>query len=271
MKIWALARKLRLITIPLICTLFSMSISAQPVKPLELKSGLWEGINSSLKQYNILELNEDGQHRFFHANMATAFRRTELFTFSDEQITCTNSECTINIIIRNDEITRLIISPYLEESFKVLEINADAKGQAIFTQTYQLDKTKKHSIVRTFIKKYRSRIESLTGMQSDGIYGFWLGVLNLDDRFELVSLEMYPDKKSTLTRFINGQSSSYEVSFLPEDVMVVQGVTYIETDHSTFANKLIIHPGNGSLSGYMYSIYKEHTLQTGTFSLLRIK
>ncbi len=272
MKIWKSLKKSCLKAIALICVLFSIGVLAQPVKLLNLKHGLWEGINSNLGQYNILELSEDGQHRFFNVNIATAFKKTKVMTFSDENISCTNLECTININDRSGEITRLIISPYLESSFKVLEINADAEGQPIFTQTYQLDQNNEQSTVRAFIKKYRHKIEYLTEIKSDGIYGFWLGILIMDGKPELLSFEVHPDTKSHFTRFINGQSYVNKASFLPEKVIIDQEVIYIETEHPTFANKLIVHQlSKGMLSGHMYSIHKGHTLQTGKFSLMRVR
>lgn len=239
---------------------------------MELKAGSWEGINNTTLHYNILELNNDGRHRFFNTSIVTAFKKGKALNFTDKEIVCTSSECVIKITKANNEITRLIISPYIETSFKVLEINTDSDGRPIHTQIYQLDSIIDRSTVRNFIHNYKDRIESLSNLQSDGAFGFWLGILIKDNKPELVTLEVHPEKRSHFTLFINGQNLVNATSFLPEKLVSKKDVIYIETEHPTFANKLIINPlSNNQLSGYMYSLHKGQTLQTGKFSLMRIR
>jgi len=272
MKIWNVKDKSYVSLVTLLCLLFSISISAQPAEPLQLKSGLWEGINSDSWDYNLLELDPDGKHRFFNLNIPSAFQKGRVWNFSDEQIICTNAECIINIDKKTRGSTRLIISPYIETSFKVLEINIDADGVPIFTRTYQLDQKKAPSTVRSFIDSHRNRLESLKEIQSDGIYGFWLGILWLNDKPELISLEVHPDKKSKLVRFINGQSYINESAFLPENVIVEQAVITIATEPGSFTSKLIINQlSDKQLNGYMYSTIRGKAVQTGNFSLSRMR
>lgn len=60
--------------------------------------------------------------------------------------------------------------------------------------------------------------------------------------------------------------------FLPEKLIIDQDVIYIETEHPTFANKLIVNRlSSDQLSGYMYSVHKHHTLETGKLSLIRVQ
>ena len=272
MKIWKCSKESYVAIIAWLCVLLSISVSAQSAKPLELKAGLWEGIDITTFHYNILELNADGHHRFLKASIVTAFKKGKTLNFTDEEIVCTSSECIINITKANNEITRLIISPYLETSFKVLEISADAVGRPIYTEMYQLDSTLERSTVRNFILKYRETIESLENIQSDGIYGFWLGILSKDHKPELITFEVHPDKKSHFTLFINGENFVNATSFLPEKLIINQDVIYIETEHPTFANKLIVNQlSRSQLSGYMYSVRKGQTLETGKFSLIRMR
>ena len=109
---------------------------------------MWEGINSTTFHYNILELNAEGHHRFINASVVTALKKVKTLKFNDQDIACTNFECIINITTANNKITRLIISPYLETSLKVLEINADSDGRPIYTEIYQLDFALESSTVK---------------------------------------------------------------------------------------------------------------------------
>ena len=272
MKTWKPKNNSYLAFFTLLLTLLSVSSTCHSTGTLKLKAGLWEGINSNVWEYNILDLGADGHHRYFRAHIASAFEEVKFLKFSDKQITCSSTECTINIVKKNQAIIRLIITPYLEESFKVLEINANQAGQPVFTQTYQLDSKQERSTVRSFLKSYKGRLASLKEDQSDGIYGFWLGVLELDNKPELISLEVYPDKKSKFSYFVNGSNTIIETRFLPEKMTIDQSLIDIETDHTTFANKILINQlSKSQLSGYMYSVYKGSSLQTGKLSLIRVR
>jgi hypothetical protein len=272
MTIWKSSIKSYITIIAWLCFSLSVDVTAQTVSPLELKPGLWEGIDSTTFHYNILELNADGNHRFLNTSIITAFKKGNVLNFTDEEIVCSSSECIINITKANDEITRLIISPYLGTSFKVLEISVDSVGRAIYTEMYQLDLTLKKSNVANFIFKYRKKIELLENIKHDGIYGFWLGILVKDHKPELIVFEVHPDKKSHFTLFISGENFVNETSFSPEKLTVNQDVIYIDTEHPTFANKLIINQlSHNQLSGYMYSVRKGQTLETGKFSLMRMR
>ena len=256
----------------LFCILCSINLFAEPVKKLELKAGVWEGIDSQLMDYNLLELGADGHHRLFNAEIASAFKKGKVLTFSDEQIACTSSECVINITLNNQDITRLIITPYLASSYKVLEINTDSTGKPIFTQSYQLDQKFGQSTIRNFLEDQKSKLAALKDVKSYGVYGLWLGVLTLDEKAELISLAVYPDKKSIFTYYANGSDSAVKIAFEPDKLKFEQDVIYIETEHVTFANKLIMHQFSANqLGGYMYSIHKGQTLQTGRLSFIRLK
>jgi hypothetical protein len=273
MKIWKLSIALCFKTIVSLYILLSISVSAQTVELLELKTGVWEGIISKYLQYNILELNDDGNHRFSKVHILSG--SSNVLNFTDEQIICTISECIINITEENNEITRLIISPMLETSFNVLQINADPVGKPIITEIYQLDQVigvPTVVLVSHFIKTNRDRLESLKNIRSDDVYGFWLGVLIKDDKPELLTFEVHPETESYFTLFSNGNKDILRVPFDPKNIKVDQDVIYIDTEHPTFANKLIVHQlKKDMLSGYMYSLHKGHTLQTAKFSLMRME
>ncbi|MDT0603192.1 methionine sulfoxide reductase [Thalassotalea castellviae] len=249
------------------------SNDAWPIEPLKLKAGLLEGISESDFSYKLIEFNANGQHRMFTLKIASAFRKVKFRAFSDHDINCDITACVINIVNEHNpnENTRLIMTPHLDNALQVMEMSTDHNGQAIFTQTYQLDKQQKQSTVREFVHMYKDRLESLTSIRQNEFYGFWIGVLNIDGKPELLSFEAHPDKTSHFVRFVNGESFTNKASFTPANVSKVGSLIEIETDHLTFANKLLIHKHNAVLEGYMYSTYKGTTLQKGVFRLYRIK
>ena len=253
--------------------IISFTNVARSVEPLAMKVGLFEGINESDFSYKLFEFNANGQHRMFTLNIISAFKKVKFRAFTDDDINCGIAECVINIINESNPSsnTRLIMTPYLGDSFKVIEISTNLNGQAIYTETYQLDIQKKQSTAREFIDMYKDRMVSLKSISQHEFYGFWLGVLNIDGKPELISFEAHPDKSSHFIRFVNGQSFTNKTSFTPANVINAGSMIEIETDHATFANKLLIHKSNSVLEGYMYSSHKGTTLQKGMFRLYRIK
>jgi hypothetical protein len=240
---------------------------------LQLKPGLWEGIYKDHFDYNILEINENSEHRLIIAKIGSAFQSNEQISFTNDEIQCTNIHCTIKLVSPNKEHLKitLILSPYLEDSFEVLEIYSNTDSNLVISKTYRLEKQTGQSTVRTFMKKYSSKIKALSAIEKSGLYGFWVGLLNLDAKQELVSIEFYPDKKSHFARFINGDNGVISTSFMPNNITIKDNVLEITTNHPTFANKLLIHKNNRELKGYMYSTHKGTTLETGSFKLYRFE
>lgn len=254
--------------------LITLNVTAQKLEPLQLKAGLLEGINESNYSYKLIEFNTNGKHRIFSLSIVNGFTAGKLKSFTDNDINCNTSECIINII--NDknvnENTRLIITPYLDSHFNVIENYTNNDGQVIYSEAYQLRKQKNKSTVREFIDMYKERIDSLKAINKDDIYGFWLGILNIDGKPELMTLEIHPNDKSHLVRFINGNSVTHKTSFSPSNIRRGKDIIEIQTENITFANKILIHKSdNAVLEGYMYSSYKNATLGKGMFRLYRMK
>ena len=134
-----------------------------------------------------------------------------------------------------------------------------------------MEKQERQSTVHTFIDKYRSRIDELAAIEKSGLYGFWVGLLNLDGNQKLVSIEFHPNKESYLTYFASGTNDIISTTFMPQDIQEIDNVLKITTSNPLFANKLIIHKDNRELKGYMYSNHKGTTLQTGSFKLYRFE
>lgn len=257
----------------LLCmSLIALTTVAQQVEPIVLKSGLWEGIVDSDFSYRLIEINDNGQHRLFNLKITSGFRWGDIKPFTNNDIKCSASECIITIANSTNfkKQTRIIIVPYLNDSFRVIEIATNELSQPITSDSYQLDKQQNKSTVIEFIDMYHQRLDSLLAMSRNNFYGLWLGVLTLDGKKELAVLEAYPDKTSYFVRFVNGASFVNKTSFSPEDINETADDLIITTKHKLFANKLLIHRSNIELAGYMYSTSNGITHQRGVFRLYRL-
>jgi hypothetical protein len=238
---------------------------------LKLTPGLWQGIYKNNFEYNVLEIKENGEHRLIIANIASAFHRNKSIAFNNNDIKCSRLNCTITLISPNKEHLQftLILSRFLDNSFEVLEIYSNAEDDFVMSKTYRLEKQERQSTVHTFIDKYRSKIDKLATIEKSGLYGFWIGLLNLDGNQKLASIEFHPNKESYFNYFISDGIVS--TTFMPQDIKEKDNVLEITTSNPLFANKLIIHKDNRELKGYMYSNHKGTTLQTGSFKLYRFE
>jgi hypothetical protein len=238
---------------------------------LKLTPGLWQGIYKNNFEYNVLEIKENGEHRLIIANIASAFHRNKSIAFNNNDIKCSRLNCTITLISPNKEHLQftLILSRFLDNSFEVLEIYSNTEDNFVMSKTYRLEKQERQSTVHTFIDKYRSKIDKLATIEKSGLYGFWIGLLNLDGNQKLASIEFHPNKESYFNYFISDGIVS--TTFMPQDIKEKDNVLEITTSNPLFANKLIIHKDNRELKGYMYSNHKGTTLQTGSFKLYRFE
>ena len=240
---------------------------------LELTSGLWEGINERDFSYNLLQINEDGQHYMFKASIATGFKHISRTPFTDNDISCSNLHCKITLpVYKVNYVKHIILSPYLNTSFNVLESTMGNDNKLISSSIYQLDQQKHQSSVRDFMDKYKGSIQQLAKSATNDIYGLWVGIIRLNHKNELVSIEIYPDKPGRLLRFINGDKGVIQTNFNPEDILIENGKITINTTLSTFANTLLLtRPISNVIKGYAYSIYKGKPLEDATLNLFRIK
>ncbi|MDP5029946.1 MAG: hypothetical protein NWQ54_07555 [Paraglaciecola sp.] len=242
---------------------------------ISLKAGLWEGIESSTLHYRLLEIGNDGRHKFHSLAISSALKKGSTYSFTNDDVKCTNTECVIQFPTTNDNSKRLIITPYLDSSYKVLEISINNTMQPLAQTTYQLDSAETGSAVGSFLNTYKDPIKkSLIKLNSDTeIFGLWVGKLVMDDKPQLLSFAVYPDRQSNFTLHLNGKSYVNSTTFMATDISVEErGGIHIKTEHPTFANQLLINRVSSSqLRGYMYTVRKSKTLQTGEFWLLRIE
>lgn len=256
-------------TIILIAFCFSFEVCATEEHLLKLDTGLLEGVNEADFTYKLIEVNDTGKHRFFSLRIVSAFKKGRFREFTDKDITCTNVKCTISILEEKEQIY-LALYP-VAGGYKIVETYLNNAGKYILSHTYDVVPQKKKSTVREFVEKYKSSIDRLSSLKSYGIYGFWLGVLSFDDRRELISFEINENSKSHFVRFLNGENSSMNIDFYPENIIRKNDYIEITTENKVFANKLIIHDTESVLEGYFYSVHKGVTLQKGTFKLYRME
>ncbi|MUH72706.1 hypothetical protein [Psychrosphaera haliotis] len=261
--------------VSLMCFALISPVTFATTKPIKLEAGIWEGISDQVgMNYNILDVNEDGQHAFYIANMASAMRYIKRIPFTDNNITCTSAECTLSL---NDprvtnEKYKIIISPHITSSFKVLSIiSVDEKPT--LTQTYQLDKIEGNSTTREFMKRYGATIQALDKYTQKSLYGFWVGTYNDGTQKKMVVLNAQPGQRSEFVVMLNGYSgATNETYFKDSDITTSDTITRISTSHKTFANQIIMHQQNNNMiTGHMYSYYKGQVLQTASFQLYRVK
>ena len=258
--------------------LFSLSTEASTplTAPLKLPVGLWEGIHREYNSYQLLEINSKSSHRLISMSIANGFRTAVFYSFSDDDMQCSTSECTIDTVHpkRVDEHLRLVVTPYVDNQLTVLEIARDASGSTIISSSYRLQRQKKQSTVRRFLHQHLPQLQSLKPAPKEDIFGFWLGIMvmeSIDGKPELMKLEIHPDNTSTLTRYINGMDFNNETTFEPQQMVPKDAGYFIQTSHPTFANQLLIHRiQSDTMNGYLYTVKNGQLLETGSFRLTRL-
>lgn len=261
----------------LLLGLFVMNASATETKNkfFTLETGIWEGISDSMgTEYLMLVLAKDGKHRLLRGNLSSVFRKTRQFMFTDENITCSESECVVSMDNPYEEgyQLRLLLTTNLPHIYNVLEISRDGDKRPILSRTYQLEKQENRPTVSRFLAKYRDRINSLASASHDGLEGFWLGVATFENQKDLVVLDLNETDNSEFVFFSNGSNVILETNFNISDVEQREEVYEISTNHKTFANKIIIHQlSDNLLWGNFYSYYKGQALENTTIQLHRIK
>ncbi|MDO6568254.1 hypothetical protein Q4561_14370 [Alteromonas sp. 1_MG-2023] len=258
------------ITLMLVCALMPVSACCGTKT---LPPGLWEGVSESDYSYKLLQINENGEHFLFEAGIGNGFRHIRRIPFGNGDIECSALNCEITLQNYEDGHDKhLILSPSIDTHYKVLESTTDKNNKPILSSTYQLDKQNNQSSVRNFMDEYRNSIIALANTATGDIYGLWVGIMRIDDKDELISIEIYPKQEGRLVRFINGSSYTNQTSFKPEDIHKEGSVYTVKTSHPTFANSLLFTiPVSDVLNGYAYSVYKDQPLENMTFTLYRIR
>ena len=248
---------------------------AESANNFRIESGLWEGISDAHgADYYLLQINDDGDHKLIIGNIASAFRYTQLLSFDNNNIKCTPSECILSVINPADKDTnlRLVISPYLDSSLRVLQMSIDDKNKVILSSTYQLDKKSGKSTIREFVDAYRERIVNLENKYPGELFGIWIGIANIRDKKQLVILDYNFDSQSEFALMSNGKSGVVRTFFNKSDVLFDDGLAQISTSHATFANKIILHKlTKGMLQGHAYSYYEGQAIESFDFTLYRVE
>lgn len=240
---------------------------------MQLPTGLWEGIQPDDSSYQLLEINSKPPHRLISLRIADGFRHAFSYTFDDTHVACTDTECAISLVDprRPDAQQRLIIAARLQGSLNVMQMHVSASGQAKMATSYSMDRQGSQSTVKRFLQQHQTRLKALTPANSNDISGFWLGIVTINNKPELLQLEFSTTGQSTLTYYPNGMQITNQTQFSPNQIEAKNGSLFIKTSHPTFASELIVHNSNNNLlSGYLYSVHKTQVLQAGSFVLYRI-
>ena len=251
-------------------------------KPLKLEAGLWEGISDSVSlDYHLLQINEDGEHTFFTANFYSAFRDGKRIPFTNKDIVCTQSECTVTVTAPNDNkrALRFIIVPSLgnTDSLHVLE-TALSSEKPVLTQSYQLEKKNGPSTVREFMNLYHNTLKLMQNERPDydGINGFWIGVTDYHNKKQLIALNVQPNEASEFVYFANGSDVVIKLPFNSDDIILNSDkdnpFITIKTSHPTFATQIVLHQQyKNMISGHWYSYHKGQARETASFQLYKVE
>lgn len=242
--------------------------------PLKLEAGFWEGISDDFI-YNVLELGNNGKHRFHRTSIASAFRRTQSHVFSDQDVSCTHSECIAEFDNQYDSQStyKLILTPTPVGSYKVLQIAVANDKSAILSRSYDLKRQTTTSAVKLLLNRYEKRIRSELEKPSSEIYGLWLGTVNIRGATQLAALNINAQGKSEFVLFINSLGLTNETYFDFDQTSVGKGQPiHIATSHPTFANQMILHKqSSSSIVGHLYSYNEQYLLETADFTLYKIE
>lgn len=248
---------------------------AENADNFRIESGLWEGISDAYgADYHLLQMNDDGNHKLFIANIASAFRYIKVLSFTNKDIQCTPSECILSVINPADKETnlRIVMTQYLDRSLRVLQMSIDDQNKVILSSTYQLDKKSGESTIREFVDAYKDRIVNLENKYPEELFGIWIGIANIRDKKQLVVLDYKFDSQSEFSLLLNGKSEITRAFFNKSDVLFDDGLTQISTNHATFANQIILHKlTKGMLQGHAYSYHKGQALDSFDFRLYRVE
>lgn len=243
---------------------------------MQLPFGLWEGISSDKMSYQLLEISDKGQHRFISTSLSNGFKHGISYSFNDEQVKCSSSECTVDTVHpqRPDEHLRLILTPYLDDQFTVLQIPRDQNGKPFLTEHYRLNKQTKKSTVRRFLETRVQQLKELKPASEGEMDGVWIGVMNSwEGAADMVLLEFHSQQMSSITRYINGTDYTHVATFKPEDVskrgehFLIQATHPIQETH----RELTLHRnGDSFIEGYWSDSLRGYTSYAGSFRLYRL-
>lgn len=257
------------------CMIFTLQASTE-AESMQLSPGLWEGISSDNMTYQALEITGKGQHRFISAKLSNGFKNGIIYSFNDQQIKCSSSECTVDVTHpqRSDEYLRLILTPYLDDHFTVLHMHRDQNGKSVLTEHYRLSKQTKKSTVRRFLDARLQQLKSLKPVSERNMDGVWIGVMNSsDDAADMVLLEFNSQQMSSITRYINGTDYTHVATFTPDDVTKRGDHFLIQATHpiQDSNRELTLHlDGKGLIEGYWSDSLRGYISYAGSFRLYRL-
>lgn len=263
------------VTFFICCMIFTLQASTE-VESMQLSPGLWEGISSDKMSYQVLEITEKGQHRFISAKLTNGFKNGIVYSFHDQQVKCSSSECIVDVAHpqRSDELLRLILTPYLDEYFTVLHIHRDQNGRPVLTEHYRLSKQTKKSTVTRFLDARLEQLKKLKPASEGEMDGVWIGVMNSSEgSADMVLLEFYSQQMSIITRYINGTEYTHVATFKPEDVSKRGEHFLIRATHpiKDSNRELTLHRnGDNFIEGYWSDSLRGQIAYAGSFRLYHL-
>ena len=251
-------------------------LSSSKASNIELNPGLWTGIDDLNRSFIMLEINYGDRHTFYELNISSGFRAGKRYQFANNDISCNQSECNIKINMSDGYIAQLAISPHLTD-YSVLSIfdtRLHNDNDFIVTDTYKIYKENDKSAANRFIQIYKNDIKQLYSTADDGINGLWIGRRQKDNRRQIIALEVHPDKKGRLIKFINNLPINHGIPIELENISIDSNKIEIIAngklpDAKTTLNLTL--RSSDMLTGFMQSILEEQVIFEGSVIFSRIK
>lgn len=242
--------------------------------------GLYEGVNAQGWLFEQLQINEQPPHALVRFSIVDAFTSGSVVEFSEEQLQCSASECILDVVNPNwsDSRIRLIITPQFDQGLRVLDITTHQEGKALSSNSYLLLKQAGESTVKRFTEQHIAFYKQFfehnvrTDEAQDGHYGPWLGILEQDEKRDLVFLEFNKTGRSRFMRYVTGTAYTDEAFFEAGKINEAGNILFIRTSHNVFANKVLLHRNSASMiNGYLFSELQGNLVQPSTFKLRRFE
>lgn len=261
-----------LLIIALLNTTYSPSANSHDASLIIPKESLWEGVDGNLKLLKVLQFKNNGEHYLYSFNTIKGFSQYNRQKFSDSDIRCSKTECSIELYKKHGIKTqKLIITPDNQSTLDIVEINLEESGEVAFTSHYRLIQQKSSSIARRFLTERLPKIKRHIN-QTNTIEGFWIGSGYSNGEHQILTLELYAGKNVKLTQFVSGTSLVYEDSFELNANNLEQTKLYLTTSKNNGTVELTLYNlNNFLLQGFVIFSIDGHAIRNSNFELYKLK
>lgn len=257
----------------LACYLVTGHAYAKDASELISQPGLWEGVDNKNKDFKLLKRNEDGKNFLYSIRMISGLREFQRIPFNDKDVQCSSSECSIDLPYdkRDRAFRRLILTPHTVSGFHVIELALDKNKKVITSTTYQLQPQKRQSSALQFLEEFHSRFEEFKKYDNSD-EGLWIGTALINNKYRLLTLELYRDKNSRLLEYFNGSNDVLVIEFKSENSEFFNNnIKVIIQDGGELKTLNLYNINNFKLEGYLLSTIDGELLRNVKIELFKLR